>query len=238
MAFRINQKENMARSDPVNISQESISEIEIDATNEYSENLLSNIENIDEIDTNDKKISLDSPFVEDPIAVIDEDDTDSFDISPDEVQEDLANLELEKLRRKVNALSSLINKNRDAKAFVQCLDSIFKLEVEFELAWNYVISKMKYDSMRGETAISINDAKLETIYKNLEKIRRVNVLLEMTRALGVPSLAEELQTILLNCEFDVSLQERKKNNKESKVIEKLEKLLAQYADKLNTINKL
>lgn len=184
----------------------------------------------------EERINLDTPFIEidesqDSRGYTEEKSSDEIDIPVDELEQDRHDLQVEKLRRKINVLNSIVRKNKDATIFVQCLDSVFDLEAQFELAWNLVVAKMEYSALTDNSALSLDKAKLDSMYKDLSKVRRVTLLINIVRVFGFHSLEEKLTDILMSNEFGVSVNSNF-SERENKIFNKLEKILLDYANRV------
>lgn len=181
-----------------------------------------------ELDGDDDEFDISSPFIEEEFIA---ESSEEFDIPEDEVQKDKEELEVEKLRRKVNTLSRIVEASPTATAFSNAIQSIFDVEVNFELAWNLQLTKLQYTMATNNSVVSVDINKLRSLSNDLQKIRKISTLVSLTRALGVPSLAEQLQDLLMVKEFGSEVERTKAND----IFNKIEKLLNAYAEKIKDV---
>lgn len=166
------------------------------------------------------------------------------DISGDDVKEEDNNIqisqentdkekyenELEFLRRQINILKDIVNSNADIKSQYLCIDAVFKQEVNFEIAFQYCLLQMQYQQLEG-SVLSINTAKLDLLKSNLDKIKRINTTLSLSRSLGCIYMEQEVKQALIAKEFGIQANNTSQN---SEFLRKLNEVLESYAEKVRT----
>lgn len=192
------------------------------------------------------EINLDSPFVEDPsegaqepvelteeegsITISGEDDDSITLVEQEQEHKEAA---LEDMRREVNLLGDLVSRNPNAAKFANCIESAFDLDIDFELAWNFIVKRLQYAAALDESVITLDENRLRSLQNDLQKIRRVNSLVNLMRALGVFTIEDKLVDALIAKEFGIPTGEQ--TNKLKDIASKFEKLLKEYADKISNV---
>ena len=178
-----------------------------------------------------------SPFMEIDNNTIHQDEYDENvdpvnEQSQDEIDSHLS--ELEQLRRQVNRLEMIINRDKDIVSYVNNINSIINLDIKYNLAWSYVASKLLYESKSNNMALNLDETKLNLLKSDFDKIKRIIMLIYLTRGFGNYSLEELLIPYLIEKELGVSASIKKDNkNYDTQFFKKLEDILNDYANKLN-----